>query len=84
MSGEGPRTPKDVATVALGETYMFMRVDHPQGCFRSIHRPGRRHASAADPLAFTTLAAPVFLGFIFLLDPINAAPWRRILVTRSR
>jgi hypothetical protein len=66
-----PRAPKDVATVALGETYMFMRVDHPKTASRvSI---GLGAAMLLPPILWPSplLAAPVFLGFIFLLDPIN-------------
>jgi hypothetical protein len=66
-----PRAPKDVATVALGETYMFMRVDHPKTASRvSI---GLGAATLLPPILWPSplLAAPVFLGFIFLLDPIN-------------
>jgi hypothetical protein len=66
-----PRAPKDVATVALGETCMFMRVDHPKTASRvSI---GLGAATLLPPILWPSplLAAPVFLGFIFLLDPIN-------------
>jgi hypothetical protein len=65
------RAPKDVATVAPGETDMFMRVDHPKTASRvSI---GLGAAMLLPPILWPSplLAAPVFLGFIFLLDPIN-------------
>ena len=65
------RTPKDVATVALGETHMFMTGDHPKAASRvSI---GLGAAMLLPPILWPSplLAAPVFLGFIFLLDPIN-------------
>jgi hypothetical protein len=66
-----PRAPKDEATVAVGDTYMFMRVDSPRTASRvSI---GLGAAMLLPPFLWPSplLAAPVFLGFIFLLDPIN-------------
>jgi hypothetical protein len=66
-----PRVPKDVATVALGDTYKFMKVDSPRAASRvSI---GLGAAMLLSPILWPSplLAAPVFVGFIFLLDPIN-------------
>ena len=60
------------AVVRLGERHMFWTVSHPRtAAWISI---GAGAAMLIWPLVWPSqyLAAPIWLGFIFLLDPINA------------